>query len=574
MKTAADSFRLSVLLVLALLAAWPEKSAAREINLVRNPGFELASGTPPVPDDYELQGAAVWGRVGGEDEFTTNGVLFPGNAKEGGSVSQTIHGIDWTKGHWLTFRFRGLAQDGFLVNNNALAMKIDFAAKNGASSRDGATRLIYHEIETDRRNLTVNGDFHQGGAAVWRSYEFEELIPFPDVDTVKISVVYADGASANPENSSFLIDDFSLVQRASSRTGKVEPALAQAAAAPPVAVDLSKLVALGGRWYYEPAPGESVSSTTPLTVTEENADRLFYRSDRLINPFENNMTAWLRKGYKDEQGNIVTEDRFVPNNVVLVFQGDGFLTVHAKNIPNHPTAKFPDTDGTHGYNPSYIQELNKTYRLPLVPVLDPDAKATDATNSNHALPMGAIGIAVNGVVFYNPFDAEMQDASNIMDSCCGHPSPDNRYHYHKYPICVNTPFVDKGDAPSEVIGFAFDGLPIYGPYSEAGVMAKDSTTHPLNAFNASYDDVRGWHYSVTPGKFPYIIGGYFAKAEPSNFERRPQRPAGGDDSQNGPPEGGPPGGGPGGDHGEGPPGGGPGGDRGEGPPGGGPPPPF
>ena len=89
---------------------------------------------------------------------------------------------------------------------------------------------------------------------------------------------------------------------------------------------------------------------------------------------------------------------------------------------------------------------------------------------------------------YNPFDAGMQDASNIMDYCCGHPNPDNQYHYHKYPICVNTPFIDKGDAPSQVIGFAFDGLPIYGPYQAAGVMAKDSTTNPLNAFNACYDD--------------------------------------------------------------------------------------
>jgi hypothetical protein len=104
----------------------------------------------------------------------------------------------------------------------------------------------------------------------------------------------------------------------------------------------------------------------------------------------------------------------------------------------------------------------------------------------------------------------MEDASSIMDRCCGHPSPDNRYHYHKYPICVNTPFVDKGNAHSPVIGFALDGLPVYGPYEEADVMARDSKTNPLNAFNAHYDAVRGWHYHVTPGKFPYIIGGYLA----------------------------------------------------------------
>ncbi|MEI9998324.1 MAG: hypothetical protein WDO13_03730 [Verrucomicrobiota bacterium] len=67
---------------------------------------------------------------------------------------------------------------------------------------------------------------------------------------------------------------------------------------------MSKLTALGGRWYYAPAQGETV--TLPLTVTEANADRLFYRSDRLINPFLNNMTAWLRAGYKDLAGDLVT----------------------------------------------------------------------------------------------------------------------------------------------------------------------------------------------------------------------------------------------------------------------------
>ena len=405
-------------------------------------------------------------------------------------------------------------------------MKIEFFSKNGTDPLDGVTRLIYREIETDRRNLTVNGDHGEHGAAVWRSYELEELLPFPQVDTVRISVIYKNGEAPSTEHNAFFIDDFSLVQRRHSLTGKVDPADAHPATvnanAPP---DIGQLTALGGRWYYEPAPGESVAM--PLTVTADNADRLFYKSDRLINPFAHNMTAWLRAGYKDAQGNIVTQDRFVPDNVVLIFKGDGFLTVKAKNLPNHPTAKFPDTYGTQGYNPSYIQELDKTYRLPLDPVVDPNAKAVDETDSNHALPMGAIGIAVNGVVFYNPFDAGMQDASSLMDRCCGHPSPDNRYHYHKYPVCVNTPFVDKGDAPSEVIGFAFDGLPVYGPYQSAGVMAKDSTTNPLNAFNACYDDVRGWHYHVTPGKFPYIIGGYFAKAEPSNFEKHPMRPPGG-----------------------------------------------
>ena len=522
--------RVHQLAAICLLAAFPVLVHARETNLVENPGFESASGTPAIPDDYELQGAAFWGRLGGEQDFATNGIIFPGTAKDGGSVGQLVRGLDQAKGRWITFRFRGRAESGFAVDDGALEMKIEFYSKNGTNYLDCASRRIYGEIEQDRKNLDVNGDDHENGAAVWRSYELEELIPFREVDAVKIILSYKNGASTATSHAAFLVDDFSLVQRPASLTGQVDPALAHAASAPAPAVDESKLVPLGGRWFYSPAPGESADpASAPLTVTEENAERLFYKSDRLINPFLNNMTAWLRAGYKDELGNMVTQDQFVPDNVVLVFRGDGFLTVHAKNLPNHPTAKFP------GLNPSYIQEMNATYRLPLDPVVNPDAVAMDDSDRNGALPMGPIGIAVNGVPFFNPFDAGMQDASNIMDYCCGHPNPDNQYHYHKYPICVNTPFVDKGDGPSEVIGFAFDGLPIYGPYQAAGVMAKDSTDNPLNAFNACYDAVRGWHYHVTPGKFPYLIGGYFAKVESSDISRGHGPPSG-----RGPPPGRPP----------------------------------
>jgi hypothetical protein len=493
----------------------------REINLVQNSGFEAADSSSKTSPGYELQGSAYWGPLGTAIDFDSNGITFPGGSATGGSVGQLVSGLDQAKGRWITFRFRGLAEDGFGLSGDRLKMKIDFYSKNGTDYLDCAARALDEEIDRDRKNLTVNGDFHRRGAAVWRSYEMEELIPFPEVDAVRISVYYTSGQATAPERSAFLIDDFSLVQRPVSLTGRVDPAISHPPAGPVATLDESKLVPLGGRWYYKPAAGELVSpATAPLTVTEENADRLFYKSDRLINPFINNMTAWLRAGYKDEQGNIVTRDRLVPDNVVLLFKGDGFLTVKSKNLPNHPTSKFP------GFNPSYIQEMDQTYRLPLDPVLDPDAKAVDESNSNGALPMGPIGIAVNGVVFFNPFDAGMRDASNIMDYCCGHPSPDNQYHYHKYPICVNTPFVDKGDGPSQVIGFAFDGLPIYGPYQSAGVMAKDSTTNPLNAFNACYDPVRGWHYHVTPGKFPYIIGGYLAKVEPGNLDHRGGRDGG------------------------------------------------
>jgi hypothetical protein len=149
--------------------------------------------------------------------------------------------------------------------------------------------------------------------------------------------------------------------------------------------------------------------------------------------------------------------------------------------------------------------------------------------------MGPIGVAVNGVVFFNPFDAGSQDATDLMDLCCGHPAPDFQYHYHKYPICINSPWADNGGGPSPVIGWAFDGFPIYGPYESANLMAKDvSGEHALNAFNAHTDADRGWHYNVTPGKFPYIIGGYWGTEDRRDMHGPPGGGGGGMDGRGGP----------------------------------------
>ncbi|MEI9998326.1 MAG: hypothetical protein WDO13_03740 [Verrucomicrobiota bacterium] len=69
---------------LALLAVWTLATCARGeiVNLVRNPGFEAA--TNGVPDGYALSGAAKWDRAGGLDEFTSQGIVFPGDARDGG----------------------------------------------------------------------------------------------------------------------------------------------------------------------------------------------------------------------------------------------------------------------------------------------------------------------------------------------------------------------------------------------------------------------------------------------------------------------------------------------------------
>jgi hypothetical protein len=123
----------------------------------------------------------------------------------------------------------------------------------------------------------------------------------------------------------------------------------------------------------------------------------------------------------------------------------------------------------------------------------------DQRNGRSATPLGAIGISANGVVFFNPsagnggnppvgfnwnahFEGSPVDFGD--DNCGGHPEQTGQYHYH------DTHFLDcwkdnaamanyndyyggsqfngdnlrHPDGHSKIVGFAFDGFPIYGPY--------------------------------------------------------------------------------------------------------------
>jgi hypothetical protein len=489
--------------------------AADGTNLVKNADFELAGTNAAGAADFDIRGDAARRYAGTNLEISSMGIALDsgqdldGDRLHQGSVAQDVPINTALPGRWFRLTFRGLPEDGFTVDEQQLYMKADFFGDHGKRPLDGVTRKIYAQIERERHDLGANGVGKKGGAATWKTYGFEFALPFPDVDMVRVSVGFRSGTGRG-NRASFFVDELSL-QAIEAPADAPGP---KVRAAGPAAVDVAKLVALGGRWFYQPAPGESVPrGETGLVVNEGNASRLLYRDGgHYVNPFAANMSAWLRKGYLDLAGGLVEEDRFQPENVTIRFGGPTMI-VRAHNLPNHPTAKFPSPPGSGDRNPSYIQEHDDTYAIPLDPQPDPGARAMNRGNANRALPMGPIGIAINGVVFFNPFDAGMTDATDLMDRCCGHPSPDNRYHYHKYPVCVKSPFSDEGQEHSPVIGWAFDGFAIHGPYEARGVMAKDSVDNPLNAFNIHRDPERGWHYHVTPGKFPYIIGGYWGKRE-------------------------------------------------------------
>jgi hypothetical protein len=548
MKNFVMAFALAILPGAGLLMA-------EEPELVSNPSFDQ-SDFSGKPAGYELGGDAAYRKSLGNPsrDASGSGIVLDGNGS-GGSVSQTIP-IDPRRGRSFSFRFRGLPRDGFNVPENGLAMKVEFFGDGGRTAYDGKLKQLFPIVEQARRDLSVNGDMRVGGAAVWRDYVLNFYVPFPQVDRVKLTVACIGGGPAPMETPrlpyayearpvpggyprgprprlldtaghDFLVTDFSLIPLP-------DPAPAPARGAPPARQDATRFIPLGGRWFYAAMPGETAP---PAMFDHTNAERLLYRdgpNGQCEVPFFENMSATLRAGDKDLSGNTVTADRIIVDNVTVRFDA-GSMILHTHGLPNHPTGRFPES----GFgNPNSIQEQDETFYIPLVPKVNPNHFALSGGRDNGALNMGPIGVAVNGVVFFNPFDAGRMDASNLMDRCCGHPNQNGQYHYHKYPICLNSPWSDEGNAHSPLIGWAFDGFPIYGPYESANFMAKDEAgPSALNAFNIHYDPVRGWHYHVTPGKFPYLIGGYWGEVDRRNI-RPPRR--NGPPTGSGPPPDGPP----------------------------------
>jgi len=181
-----------------------------------------------------------------------------------------------------------------------------------------------------------------------------------------------------------------------------------------------------------------------------------------------------------------------------------------------------------GNNPNGINLATEIFRIPLSPVNN--AASTDTT-------LGAVGVAVNGIPIYNPFENPFETSAygRLFSGCCGHPQRNGVYHYHKYPTCLR-PILgdvwrsekdkcDEIDAlladgeHSPLLGFALDGWPVYGPVGwldddlESKLLQSSYTGANDSAGNPTYiadsgdlDDCNGL-FSPTP-EFPEGIYHY------------------------------------------------------------------
>ncbi len=491
---------------LILLSPWVQSAAMDEKNF-KAEGDVLFGNLSRLVDEAVGQGFRL-----------SSGRDLDSNGKREGSINRIYDKINPKQGRWYSLRIRGLAQEGFAVDKNDLYLKVTFSGENAKDNLDFIKKKIYGQVQRERKDLKDEGTNRNLGAATWRQYELTFRTPFPEVNRIVATVAFTNGLGTGSK-AGFWINDF-VLSPVAAPIGYVAPGKPKEVAQP---TDLKSLVSLGGRWYYDPRGG---ARKPPAKFDQTNSDRLLYLTDRLEAPFADNLDSWLKPGWLDGQGDMMTKAVYVPDSVTITVS-DEHIVMKSKNLPNHPTANFPDYERKLDGNPNYVAEQNLTFYLPLVPKKNPRPIAMDKRNTNRALPGGPIGVAANGVIFFNPFDhIEEADAVWRLDRCCGHPSPNSQYHYHKYPVCVKSPWADDGEGHSPVIGFAFDGFPVYGPYESKGLLAKNSKENPLNDFNVHQDEKRGWHYHVTPGQYPHIIGGYWGVMEEKNRRARGPRPGG------------------------------------------------
>ncbi|HUA09869.1 MAG TPA: YHYH protein [Candidatus Acidoferrales bacterium] len=156
----------------------------------------------------------------------------------------------------------------------------------------------------------------------------------------------------------------------------------------------------------------------------------------------------------------------------------------------------------YDHNPNSIEAHEYSFTVPA----NPTAAASPSCTSG-----GAIGVAMDGAMIYNAFDAAGNDAvaREIQDSCHGHPDSSDTYHYHGWlQACVT----DSGSSTqnSSLLGYAADGYGIYGPWYNGKIL----TSADLDECHGTTSQVMWdgklttiYHY-VSTYDFPYTVACY------------------------------------------------------------------
>lgn len=194
----------------------------------------------------------------------------------------------------------------------------------------------------------------------------------------------------------------------------------------------------------------------------------------------------------------------------MYVDGD-YIVIKSTGRPDHKSPYYKGTqwqsslyEAYNGSNSSFTQNPNQiataslVFRIPLHP-----AKAS----SVQATPMGAIGVSLNGVPFFNQYAANYSPLTqeiNSLDQYNGHPQQQGTYHYHIEPTYLTATY-----GKHVLLGFLLDGFPVYGPLENNVTITNSLLDDCHGHTHATTDYPDGiYHYHIT-AETPYLNGSGF-----------------------------------------------------------------
>jgi hypothetical protein len=182
------------------------------------------------------------------------------------------------------------------------------------------------------------------------------------------------------------------------------------------------------------------------------------------------ITSWLQNTTSTGYGGIVSNCQLVQYSATEVY-------VSCTCIPGYSVGPWTG-------NPNVPSNQNFVFKITRNPLQN--------TGTATAIGLGHIGIWANGVSIFNVSDAMSYNNQGVwnrnayywegpgFDNCLGHPQQQGEYHHHVSPKCLFNETDSIHHSP--IIGYAFDGFPVYGPYAYTNV----NGTGPIKRMTSSY----------------------------------------------------------------------------------------
>ena len=201
-----------------------------------------------------------------------------------------------------------------------------------------------------------------------------------------------------------------------------------------------------------------------------------------------------------------------------IYQDNNWVYINVNSLPDHGSPYYEGTqweeslylpyDGSNPFVSNFILNPN---RISLQNILFKIPRNPEQSSIINPTQMGPIGVALNGIPFYNQYGAggnPLDQEINSFDQYNGHPAPGpsgGRYHYHMEPFWLTDNY-----GRDALIGFLLDGYPIYGPEENGLDLISSDLDEFHGHFHENQDFPNGiYHYHITADA-PYLNGvGYY-----------------------------------------------------------------